>query len=443
MQNGFEEYIEAIDLLFVDAFDEAFGAFAKAEALGFAQAAPLREFIEGWLRENPGVAFFENAIFNTDIDESFGFFESCKRAALFTPDAQNHVGDLYFAEEMYGHAFFWYCASALHKNVDAYYSLYFCYRDGLGIEKNDDKAIKYLVKAAENGHPEACYIVGSDLFQDKRYEDAFVFLECSANYGNAYAQYLLSICYIYGYGVDKDNKIGEEWLLLAAEGGHAYAQYLIGALFYERNNHEEAFKWFSASAEQGDPYAQYELSKYCIAMKDYDRAFSLLSASVEQGCDLGIYSLGVCYLGGIGVDKNSSLAYKYIKQAADSGNAEAQYQLAMMYFKGNGVNKSLDNAIYWHGKAHSQGYEESTKALLEIREELVSIIDEITNENCEVAKQRWDRLKQYCNIPISRQDAYELGRTANRIFTEHQNRIEHEINVISPIIKKIDKALGI
>jgi hypothetical protein len=103
----------------------------------------------------------------------------------------------------------------------------------------------------------------------------------------------------------------------------------------------------------------------------------------------------------------------------------------------------LDNAIYWHGKAHSQGYKESTKALLEIREELVSIIDEITNENCEVAKQRWDRLKQYCNIPISRQDANELSRTANRIFTEHQNRIEQEINVISPIIKKIDKALGI
>jgi hypothetical protein len=34
-----------------------------------------------------------------------------------------------------------------------------------------------------------------------------------------------------------------------------------------------------------------------------------------------------------GVDKNSSLAYKYIKQAAESGNAEAQYQLAMMYLR--------------------------------------------------------------------------------------------------------------
>ncbi|MEE2981002.1 MAG: hypothetical protein VYA71_05595 [Pseudomonadota bacterium] len=41
--------------------------------------------------------------------------------------------------------------------------------------------------------------------------------------------------------------------------------------------------------------------------------------------------------------------------AAENGHAEAQFGLAMLYFKGQGIGRDLTAAAQWFGRAAEQG----------------------------------------------------------------------------------------
>ena len=51
--------------------------------------------------------------------------------------------------------------------------------------------------------------------------------------------------------------------------------------------------------------------------------------------------------GGKKFTKNPKEAAYWFEQAAEQGNAAAQYSLAALYFSGEGVLKSLKDAAYW------------------------------------------------------------------------------------------------
>ena len=53
----------------------------------------------------------------------------------------------------------------------------------------------------------------------------------------------------------------------------------------------------------------------------------------------------------------------YCKSLAENGDAEAQHDIAIMFSKGDGTEKSSDNAIEWHLKSAIQGYMESQNEL--------------------------------------------------------------------------------
>jgi TPR repeat protein len=46
---------------------------------------------------------------------------------------------------------------------------------------------------------------------------------------------------------------------------------------------------------------------------------------------------------------------KWIRLAADQGNANAQYNLGVMYFQGIGVSKDVDEGVKWWRRAAAQG----------------------------------------------------------------------------------------
>jgi TPR repeat protein len=59
------------------------------------------------------------------------------------------------------------------------------------------------------------------------------------------------------------------------------------------------------------------------------------------------------YYNGKQVEQDYEKAYKYIKQAADQGDYDAQIQLGTMYANGRGIDKSYELAIEWCSKAAS------------------------------------------------------------------------------------------
>lgn len=52
-----------------------------------------------------------------------------------------------------------------------------------------------------------------------------------------------------------------------------------------------------------------------------------------------------------------------IKEKAAQGFAKAQYNLGLMYFKGEGVKQDFSQAKLWYEKAAAQGDAEAKKAL--------------------------------------------------------------------------------
>jgi TPR repeat protein len=70
---------------------------------------------------------------------------------------------------------------------------------------------------------------------------------------------------------------------------------------------------------------------------------------------------------GKGVKKDYSLAFYWIKKAAEQGYAHAQTNFGMLYHKGYGVAKDDTQAIYWLEKAAEQGDDEALDILQELK----------------------------------------------------------------------------
>jgi len=77
--------------------------------------------------------------------------------------------------------------------------------------------------------------------------------------------------------------------------------------------------------------------------------------AADQGDAQAQYNLGVMYDKGEGVAQNKTEAAHWYRKAADQGDAQAQYNLGVMYDKGEGVAQNKAEAVNWYRKAADQG----------------------------------------------------------------------------------------
>lgn len=143
----------------------------------------------------------------------------------------------------------------------AAYQLGKCWRDGLGVLPDDEKAELWFRSAAEAGHDFAQYALGKFLQSEKRTEEAVSWYEKAAAQGNQYANYRLGKLYLQGEGVPKAVDRAIVYLTRSAESGNQYAQYTLGKLYLTQDR-KKAWYWFSESAVQGNEYAQFLLDRW-------------------------------------------------------------------------------------------------------------------------------------------------------------------------------------
>jgi uncharacterized protein len=86
---------------------------------------------------------------------------------------------------------------------------------------------------------------------------------------------------------------------------------------------------------------------------DYSTAFRLLRSLANGGDPLAQVRLGVLYADGKGVAQDYAEAMKWYRKAADQGNAEGQFNLAVMYAS---VMMDEPEAAKWFRKAAEQGH---------------------------------------------------------------------------------------
>ena len=85
--------------------------------------------------------------------------------------------------------------------------------------------------------------------------------------------------------------------------------------------------------------------------KQYEEAAKWLRKAAEQGDADAQYNLGVCYDNGRGVPQDYAEAVKWYRKAAEQGDADAQYNLGVCYIFGRGVKRDCEEAEKWFIKA--------------------------------------------------------------------------------------------
>lgn len=84
-------------------------------------------------------------------------------------------------------------------------------------------------------------------------------------------------------------------------------------------------------------------------------AFKEFRAAAEKGDADSQYNLAMMYERGIGVEKNEKEAIVWYRKSAELGSSNAQFNLAVMYENGHGCDVDFAQANLWYRKAAEQG----------------------------------------------------------------------------------------
>ncbi|MCB9468976.1 MAG: sel1 repeat family protein [Candidatus Obscuribacterales bacterium] len=301
----------------------------------------------------------------------------------------------------------WFQKAAECGSVKAISNLGTAYLNGSGADKDPARAIAYMKVAAKNGDAVSLYNlsllyeIGVKDVLEKDGQKSVAFLKRAADAGYPTAQRELGAAYLGGISVDKDEKVAFEYLSKATAGGDEIAKvnlaicYLKGSGCTQDEARATAMLKEIVASEykpnaEPNPATIYHISggkNVKVAVADY-------CADAIASCNLGYI-----YRDGLGTDKNleealkyfkraiksgHTLAYEnaavimltspekgydkeeavgYLKKAADTGFDAAQYRLGLLYEKGIGVEKDLGEAKNWYKKASDSGSELAKEAL--------------------------------------------------------------------------------
>ena len=92
----------------------------------------------------------------------------------------------------------------------------------------------------------------------------------------------------------------------------------------------------------------------------------------EQGYAEAQFNLGVMYAKGEGVPEDYQEAVRWCRMAAEQGVARAQYNLGVMYQNGKGVLEDYVKAYAWMNLAGAQGDEKAPKGKDWLREKMTT-----------------------------------------------------------------------
>jgi uncharacterized protein len=150
---------------------------------------------------------------------------------------------------------------------------------------------------------------------------------------------------------------------LAAEQGHADSQYLLSTMYDAGQglpqDDTQAAYWERKAAEQGHAYAQANLSFRFYAADNFAEAFEWCQRAAHSNLAWAQYNLGLMYRKGEGISQSDTEAAHWYRLAATQNFPEAQVKLADLYYTGQGVPLNYTQAAAWYRKAADHGKAEA------------------------------------------------------------------------------------
>ena len=115
--------------------------------------------------------------------------------------------------------------------------------------------------------------------------------------------------------------------------------------------------------------ADYEDGVNAAFAGDFDTAFREFSIAAEAGLDLAQYNLAILYFTGQGVEQDYEQALRWTEAAAEQGHVNAQFNLGSLYLEGQGTQQDNELGIDWFKRAARSGHANAAYALAKIYQE--------------------------------------------------------------------------
>ena len=212
-------------------------------------------------------------------------------------EAANRIGNIYHGQKNYVKKVEWWKKSAEEGYDCGMYNLAGCYRDGAGVQEDQEQAIAWFRKAYElhgDAAGDAANRIGLIYNKQGNQVKKFEWYKNSAEEGYDWGMYNLAGCYRDGEGVQEDQEQAIAWFQKAYElHGDAAgdAANRIGVIYYKQGNNAKEFEWMNNGAKEG--------FDWCMS------------------------NLGNCYRYGRGVSINYDKAREWYQKAIDChGEAE-------------------------------------------------------------------------------------------------------------------------
>ncbi|MDG2125438.1 MAG: tetratricopeptide repeat protein [Verrucomicrobiales bacterium] len=292
-------------------------------------------------------------------------------------------------------------------DADAQFAMGYVSFAGVGVEKSPGKAIQWYRKAAEQGHIAAQVNLANVLFQDEATQaEGVVWLKQAANKGSNRARVVLAESSVTGkWGVEKDWKEAERYLVAAAESGEMAGAGMQLAQLYDSESEGwemqsgKSLEWlnrlvgmgetpamvrlgdkyytgtgvekstakgkglYEKAAAKGDANGYLRLAGVAELAKRWEDMVANLEKAGEAGNGDSFTTLGQIFEQGKGVEMDLAKAAGYYGQGADAGVVICMHNLGVFYDAGKGVDQTLEIAAGWFFKAAVQGLLESQNQL--------------------------------------------------------------------------------
>jgi TPR repeat protein len=256
----------------------------------------------------------------------------------------------------------YYRKAADQGHLDAIYELARCYEFGRGLNQSDKKAGPLYTKAAKRGHAIAMrqlglfyengryykqniwsaqnwfkkaadkddhlaqYCLGKDLLEQKKYDEAQVYLDKAYLGGVAEAGYCLA------QHVKESNEVNYiGYIVGAALLNHVEANFEIGEYYLKKNEIILAKRYLKRAAELGSIQAMIRLGYYYRDQRNHVEAFQNFGSAAFYKSAQGYFEVARCYQYGWGVIKNGAEAIKFFKLAYEADYFNACCHLAECY----------------------------------------------------------------------------------------------------------------
>lgn len=241
------------------------------------------------------------------------------------PDAYYELGK-WFGSEKGGSnlkkAFVNYSLGAIKQDLKCKVMVADCLIKGAGTEQNVDKGLSSLQELASQdaGAKNMLalhYLEGNYIPIDETLAFKLYMQNAMRPEGNASLKACANVgrCYLFGIGVAKNEKQGLAYLEPLAKKGNTDAMMALGIYF-----------------------KTHKASDYALGAKYFQQA-------AELGNEEGIIEYAYCLSKGMGVERDSKIAFELVQKLSDAGSLKAKDQLAQFYFNGIGTRRDMRIAM--------------------------------------------------------------------------------------------------